>query len=169
MQLARHNRVQLIWVPGHEDIVGNETTDLLTRTGSVHRTWTSSRPFSWSCQERGQGLDEQESQKQWESQTGLKQAKGLISGPSARRTKDLLELNRDQLRWVVGVLTGHCYLKGHLFKTGIDRWSNFWQVPTRRRISHTYPVWLWGHSLFKISSPGPVLYGTKPLLWRSHK
>jgi hypothetical protein len=46
------------------------------------------------------------------------------------------------------------------------RWSNLWKVPTRRRISHTYPVWLWGHSLFKISSPGPVLYGTKWLLWR---
>jgi hypothetical protein len=50
---------------------------------------------------------------------GLKQAKGLISGPSAKRTMDLLELNRDQLRWVVGLLTGHCHLKGHLFKVGL--------------------------------------------------
>jgi hypothetical protein len=30
--------------------------------------------------------------KQRESTAGLKQAKGLISGPSARRTKDLLKL-----------------------------------------------------------------------------
>jgi hypothetical protein len=36
--------------------------------------------------------------KHWESTTGLKQAKGLISGPSAKRTKDLLKLNRDQLK-----------------------------------------------------------------------
>jgi hypothetical protein len=42
-----------------------------------------------------------------------------MSGPSARRTKDLLRLNRDQLRWVVGLLTGHCHLKGHLFKLGL--------------------------------------------------
>jgi hypothetical protein len=55
----------------------------------------------------------------WESTTGLKQAKGLKPGPSARRTKDLLKLNRDHLRWVVGLLTGHCYLKGHLFKLGL--------------------------------------------------
>jgi hypothetical protein len=48
--------------------------------------------------------------------TGLKQAKGLIFGPSAKRTKDLLKLNRDQLRWVVGLLSGHCHIKGHLFK-----------------------------------------------------
>jgi hypothetical protein len=36
--------------------------------------------------------------KDWESITGLKQAKGLTLGPSARRTKASLKLNRDQLR-----------------------------------------------------------------------
>jgi hypothetical protein len=34
---------------------------------------------------------------------------------------------------------------------------------------HTYPVWLWGHSLFTISLPVPVLYRTKWLLWRPHR
>jgi hypothetical protein len=57
--------------------------------------------------------------KYWESTTGLKQANGLITGPSARRKKDLLKLNRGQLRWVVGLVTGHCHLKGHLFKLGL--------------------------------------------------
>jgi hypothetical protein len=57
--------------------------------------------------------------KYWESITGLKQAKGLIPGPSARRMNDLLKLNRQQLRWVVGLLAGHCHLKGHPFKLGL--------------------------------------------------
>jgi hypothetical protein len=57
--------------------------------------------------------------KQWESTVRLKQARRLISGPSARRSKDLLKLNRAQLRWIVGVFTGHCHLKGHLFKFGL--------------------------------------------------
>jgi hypothetical protein len=38
------------------------------------------------------------SKKYWESVIGRKQAKGLISGPSTRRTRDLLKVNRDQLR-----------------------------------------------------------------------
>jgi ribonuclease HI len=33
-KLAKHNRVQLIWMPGHEGIVGNETVHQLARTGS---------------------------------------------------------------------------------------------------------------------------------------
>jgi hypothetical protein len=30
-----------------------------------------------------------------------------------------LKLNRVQLRWVVGLFTGHCHLKGHLLKLGL--------------------------------------------------
>jgi hypothetical protein len=42
-----------------------------------------------------------------------------LTGPSVRRTKELLKLNRNQLQWVTGLLTGHCYLKRHLFKMGL--------------------------------------------------
>jgi hypothetical protein len=57
--------------------------------------------------------------KYWRSLTGLKQAKRFIQGPSAKRTKELFKLNRNQLRWVLGLLTGHCHLNGHLFKLGL--------------------------------------------------
>jgi hypothetical protein len=32
---------------------------------------------------------------------------------------DLLKLNRYQIRWVVGLFTGHCHLEGRLFKLGL--------------------------------------------------
>jgi hypothetical protein len=91
-------------VPGHEGIGGNETADLLARTGSEH-------PFTGPEPTCGNSIGvakrvvrdwmNRNYKKQWEFTTGLRQAKGLISGPSARRTKDLLKLNRDQLRWIV--------------------------------------------------------------------
>jgi hypothetical protein len=62
-------------------------------------------------------MDEQKSYQTMGIHNGT-QTKELISGPSAERSKDLLKLNRDQLRWIVGVFTGHCHLKGHLFKLG---------------------------------------------------
>jgi hypothetical protein len=34
------------------------------------------------------------------------------------------------------------------FQTGIDRWPNLWKMPTRRRISHTYPNWDWQMTQF---------------------
>jgi hypothetical protein len=55
------------------------------------------------------------------------------------------------------------------FQTGTDRRPHLWKVPRKRWISHTYSMWLWGHSLFKISSPGSVSYESKWLLWRPHK
>jgi hypothetical protein len=57
--------------------------------------------------------------KHWEAIIGLKRAKGFIPGPSARRTKDLLKLNRDKLRCLIELFTGHCHLKGHIFKVGL--------------------------------------------------
>jgi hypothetical protein len=43
--------------------------------------------------------------KYWRSLTGLRQAKGFIQGPSAKRAKELLKVERNQLRWVVGLVT----------------------------------------------------------------
>jgi hypothetical protein len=90
------------------------------------------------------------------SVTGLKQAKRLIQGPSARKRQDMLKLNSEQSEMT------------H-FQTGTDRWPQFRKVPRKRRISNTYSTWLWSHSLFKISSSGPNFYEATWLLWRPHK
>jgi ribonuclease HI len=62
IQLAKHNIVQLIWVPGHEGITGNKTVNQLAKLGSKRpfiRTWTSLQHLSRSYQESCQGLDKQ--------------------------------------------------------------------------------------------------------------
>jgi hypothetical protein len=90
-RILKYNRVQLIWVPGHEGIAGNETADLLARTGSEH-PFTGPDPacgISIGVSERAvRDWTNRNHIKQWESITGLKQAKELISGPSAKSSKE---------------------------------------------------------------------------------
>jgi hypothetical protein len=109
-------------VPGHEGIAGNEIADQLARTGSEH-PFTGTEPAcsisTGAARKAVSNWLNRKHTKQWESIIGLKQAKELIPGPSAYRTRDLLRLNRDQLRWIVGLYTGHCRLKGYLFKMGL--------------------------------------------------
>jgi hypothetical protein len=109
-------------VPGHEDTAGNETADLLARTGSEH-SFSEPKPacgISIGFFKRAvRNWTNRKHTKQWRSTTGLKQPKVLISGTSVRITKDLLKLNRDQFSWIVGLFTGHCHLKGHIFKLGL--------------------------------------------------
>jgi hypothetical protein len=109
-------------VPGHEGIAGNETAYHLVKTGSEH-PFTGPEPacgISFGVAKRAvRDWMNKNHIKQWESLTGIKQAKELILRPSAKRSKDLLKLKRDQPRWIVGLLTQHCHLKGHLFKPGL--------------------------------------------------
>jgi hypothetical protein len=77
------------------------------------------------------GAGQTDTIKHWESLTGLKQANGLIKGHSAGRSKELLDLNRNQLPLVLGLLTGHCHLKGHLSKWDLRK------VPRKRSKGNT--------------------------------
>jgi hypothetical protein len=82
--------------------------------------------------------------------------------PSAKRTNDMLNLNRDEFRWTVVLFKGHCHLKEHLFKQELTD-DPFWERCLEKAESVTH-ILLCGHRLFKISSRGPVAYGTKWLL-----
>jgi hypothetical protein len=78
-------------VPGHGGIVGNEMADQLARTGSEH-PFIGPKPacgISIGVAKKAvRDWTNRNHKKYWESVIGLKQAKGLISGPSARRTSD---------------------------------------------------------------------------------
>jgi ribonuclease HI len=114
-------------VPGHEDIVGNEMADQLAKRGSEH-PFTGPEPaygISGGVDKRAvTAWANRNHKKHWQSTTGLKQAKGPTPGPPAKRMKDLFKLNKDQLRWVVGLFTGHLSSKGTPFQTEIDRRSH---------------------------------------------
>jgi ribonuclease HI len=101
MELSNHNRVQLVWVPGHESIAGNETADQLAKIASEHPFIEPELACGICMGVAKKAIRDWKTMnhtKYWESLTGLRQAKGLIWGPSAKREKELLKLERNQLR-----------------------------------------------------------------------
>jgi hypothetical protein len=75
--------------------------------------------------------------KHWESIAGQTQAKDLLQGLSAKRTRELTELNGNQLRWVTGLLIEHCHQKGHLFKFGLANNPTCINAATKIKQLHT--------------------------------
>jgi hypothetical protein len=125
IQVAKHNRVQLIWVSSHEGIVCNETADQLARTGSEYpligpepacgitigvakkavRDWTN--------------RNHKKKKNHWESTTRLKQAKGLV--PSAGRTRDLWKNKQRPVKMGGRTIYRTLSPKRTPFQTVIDR------------------------------------------------
>ena len=63
----------------------------------------------WICKEHT---------KYWQSIVGCRHSTTFIRGYERSRTLKLLKQNRNQLRWLVGLFTGHRFLKGYLYNIG---------------------------------------------------
>jgi hypothetical protein len=75
----------------------------------------------------------------WQSICGQRQVNGFLKkNPLQRKNKktagDWLNLSRNQLQTMTGLLTGHCILKGYLFKLGL---ANSPQCNRRKQASET--------------------------------
>lgn len=119
-QLARSNRVTLMWVPGHEGISGNEIADELARAGA-EQPFIGPEPFCGTSRshlmEELREWENDVKNNYWNNIPGIRQGKRFLAF-SKKKAKEVLTLSKTELRTLTGLFTGHCPLRYHLNKIG---------------------------------------------------
>lgn len=116
-KLASSNTVRLSWIPGHSGLEGNEIADKLAGLGAKHNL-IGPEPFTgipWSTVRSniGQWLNDAMVD-HWNNTPGLVHSKAFIGYIDSRRSRKILQLNRNDIRLITGFYTGHFPIKHYL-------------------------------------------------------
>nr|XP_042910845.1 uncharacterized protein LOC122271998 [Parasteatoda tepidariorum] len=121
-ELAKRNKVILIWVPGHIGIDDNKRADELAKQGSSFNP-TGTKPFCGinmkTTKKAVLKWEKQEMKKVWCNSPGQKHAKSMIISPSAKIASEILWFRRLKIQTIVGFITGHYHFRKHLHRMGL--------------------------------------------------
>jgi hypothetical protein len=111
--ISNRHTAGLYWVPGHVGLRGNKIADKLARDGYVQQFVGLEHFLGVSRQNIRRKI------KRWMDNQHI-QARELISGPNLAKRARLLSFNKTPSRSVIGLLTGHNTLRGHLYVMGLS-------------------------------------------------
>lgn len=121
-ELGSTNTVTIHWVPGHNDIHGNEMADKLAKKGSA-TPLMGPEPFCGINSRLAEDILRIHFRSEWDNywldSPGCRQAKRLLGTHNPKRSVSLLDLTRTKLRKGTAFLTGHCRLGKHLTTMGL--------------------------------------------------
>jgi len=120
-QLTSTNKVKLVWVPGHSGIDGNELADQLAKLAAVSSEQLQEASFVdrlWKQDIKRWLLLKHK--RNFIAKEGMRTSKAFLS-VDVRRSMELLNLPRNDLRIVLGTLTGHCRLNKYLYDIGASK------------------------------------------------
>ncbi|KAJ8939512.1 hypothetical protein NQ318_022229 [Aromia moschata] len=124
-QLAEHNSITLKWMRGHQGHEGNERADFLAKKGAeVPRIGPEPTcDLTYRTARRAiKDLLREKHISHWAKVPRLRHSRMFIGEPSGDKSIDFRKLGKNtknQLRWIVGLFTGHCPLMRHLTTIGV--------------------------------------------------
>jgi len=119
---CERNLINLIWIPGHEGFEGNERADELAKKGAkttdIMRQDTSYISLGQIKQEIKTWTTKQ-TNLNWKNYSEGRHAKAMMPEISERKSENLLNLSRNQLRTVISFMTGHGRFRQFLHRANL--------------------------------------------------
>ena len=126
-KLGKDNKVTLNWIPGHEGHMGNEVADRLAKRG-VYTHKEGPEPFVPIGNKTSKGYIKNWENKQkdliWKNRTDCRQTKIWLTTINRAWSKEILKLNRKDIRYITQILTGHSNLRRHRYIMGLEEDPN---------------------------------------------
>jgi ribonuclease HI len=114
-----NNMVTLKWIKGHGKYKGNHIADKLARRAAGERLLEPAPSASLTTSAVVNQIREHSQilfRKRWDETRNCSLARELLHYPDQAAARKFLAMTRQNLRFVTGILTGHCHLNKHLHR-----------------------------------------------------